>query len=160
MKKDNVVLRSATIDDINSLVDMWWESAHYHQTLDPRFQYASDAVKATEEFMSKQIESENGCFWVAQIDNDIVGYVEAMVVDRPPIHVQRRVGHLGSIYVKPEARRKGIGTSLWNLARDWLAEKGVPKISLMVASQNPKALEFWKKFEFSEIMIRLEVETR
>ena len=160
MKKDNVVLRSATIDDINSLVDMWWESAHYHQILDPRFQYASDAVKATEEFMSKQIESENGCFWVAQIDNDIVGYVEAMVVDRPPIHVQRRVGHLGSIYVKPEARRKGIGTSLWNLARDWLAEKGVPTISLMVATQNPQALEFWKKFNFREIMVRLEVETR
>lgn len=160
MTKDNVVLRSATIDDINSLVDMWWESAHYHQTLDPRFQYASDAVKATEEFMSKQIESENARFWVAQIDDDMVGYVEAMVFDRPPIHAQRTIGHLGSIYVKPKARRKGIGTRLWNHARDWFAEKEVPTINLQVASQNPAALAFWKKFEFSEIMIRLEVETR
>ena len=160
MAEGNIILRTAIIDDLNSLVELWWESAHYHQELEPRFQYTSDAAKATRAFITKQLESDDSCYWVAQIDNEIVGYVEAMVVDRPPIHVQRRVGHLGSIYVKPEARRKGIGTSLWNLARDWLAEKGVPTISLWVASQNPEALAFWKKFEFSEIMIRLDVATR
>ena len=109
--------------------------------------------------MSKQMESEKGCFWGAQIEDDIVGYIEAMMIERPPIFVHRRIGHIGSIYVKAEARRKGIGTSLWKLARDWLVEKGVPTINLGVASKNPNALDFWKKLEFSEIMVRLELET-
>ncbi|MHA1964666.1 MAG: N-acetyltransferase family protein [Candidatus Thorarchaeota archaeon] len=160
MTKDKLILRAATLDDMDSLVELWWESAHYHEELEPRFQYTSDAEKATREFMSKQTESEDACFWVAQIEDDIVGYIEAMVTEKPPIFVHRTIGHVGSIYVKPEARRKGIGSSLWNLARDWLVEKGVPTINLWVASQNPKALEFWKKFKFSEIEIRLEVETR
>ena len=159
MADDNITLRTATIDDLNSLVELWWESAHYHQDLDPRFQYATDAENATREFMSKQMESENGCFWVAQIEEDIVGYIEAMMIERPPIFAHRRIGHIGSIYVKVEARRKGIGRSLWNLARDWLVEKGVPTINLGVSSRNPKAFEFWKKLNFSEIMIRLELET-
>jgi len=34
------------------------------------------------------------------------------------------------------------------------------KDNLMVATQNPQALEFWKKLNFREIMVRLEVETR
>ncbi len=157
--KDNLVLRIATLDDIDSLVELWWESAHYHEELEPRFQYASDAAKATKEFMSKQIQSENSGYWVAQNEDAIIGYIEAMVSERPPIFVHRRTGHIGSIYVKTEARRKGIGNALWNLAREWLAEKGVPTISLWVASQNPEALAFWKKFEFSEIMIRLDVAT-
>jgi ribosomal protein S18 acetylase RimI-like enzyme len=160
MTNNDLILRTATLDDLDSLVTLWWESAHYHQDLEPRLQYASDAENATREFMSKQMESEDACFWVAQIEDDIVGYIEAMVMAKPPIFHHRRVGHIGSIYVKAEARRKGIGNRLWNLARDWLVEKGVPTINLWVASQNPKALEFWKKFEFSEIMIRLEVETR
>jgi ribosomal protein S18 acetylase RimI-like enzyme len=159
MTEGNITLRTATIDDLNSLVELWWESAHYHQDLDPRFQYSADAENATREFMSKQIESEKGCFWVALIEDDIVGYIEVMMIERPPIFVHRKIGHIGSIYVKAKARRKGIGKSLWKLARDWLVEKGFPTIHLGVASRNPIALEFWKKLNFSEIMIRLELET-
>ena len=159
MNEGNQSIRIATSDDVDSLVEMWWESSRYHEELEPRFQYAPDAVKATREFMAKQIQSENGCFWIAQADEEIVGYVEAMVVERPPIHAHRKVGHLGSIYVKPEARRKGLGTKLWNIAQDWLLSKDVATIGLMVATQNPQALEFWKKLNFREIMVRMELDS-
>ena len=156
MTKDKLILRTATTNDIDSLVELWWESAHYHQELEPRFQYTSDATKATREFMSKQMQSKDSCFWVAQLDDDIVGYVEAMVIEKPPIHAKRRIGHLGSIHLKSDARRKGIGSKLWNLARDWFVTKEIDTINLQVATQNPLALEFWKRLNFREIMVRLE----
>jgi ribosomal protein S18 acetylase RimI-like enzyme len=99
------------------------------------------------------------CYWVAQNEKYIVGYIEAMMIERPPIHAHRRIGYIGSIYVKPEARRRGIGGKLWQLAYDWLVEKGVPTISLSVAWQNPIALEFWKKLNFREIMVRFELDS-
>jgi len=160
MAEGNITLRTATIDDLDSLVELWWESSHYHQDLDPRFQYATDAENASREFITKQLESDDSCHWVAQVDDDIVGYVEAMVIMRPPIHEERRTGFLGSIYVKSDARQKGIGTKLWYLARDWLVTKEIATISLSVAAQNPQAIKFWKKFNFREIMMRLEVKTR
>jgi ribosomal protein S18 acetylase RimI-like enzyme len=157
MNEGTLVIRPATLDDLDSLVEMWWESSHYHEELEPRFQYASDAVNATREFISKQLQSDDNCHWVTQIDEDIVGYVEAMVIERPPIHAKRRIGYIGSIFVKTESRRKGIGTQLWETAYGWLIEKGVTIINLMVATQNPEALEFWKRLNFREIMVRLEL---
>jgi len=158
MNKGNLSIRTATLEDLDVIVEMWWESSQYHEQLEPRFQYSSDATNATRQFISKQIESEDGCYWVALKDDDIVGYVEAMVIERPPIHLHRRIGYLGSIYVKSKARQKGIGTNLWQTAYDWLKTKEVFVINLMVASKNPRALEFWKKFNFSEIMVRMELE--
>jgi ribosomal protein S18 acetylase RimI-like enzyme len=159
MNEGNLKIRTATSDDIDTIVEMWWESSRYHEELEPRFQYASDAANATKQFISKQIESEDSCYWLAQIENDIVAYAEAMVIERPPIHVHRRIGHLGSIYVKPTARRKGIGTELWRVARDWLKSKEIATITLWVATENPVALEFWRKLNFREIMVRMEQES-
>jgi ribosomal protein S18 acetylase RimI-like enzyme len=150
-------IRPATEDDLDTLDELWWKSAHYHEELEPRFQYASDATQATREFMSKQIQSKTARFWVAQDDDDIIGYIEAMVVERPPIHAQRKIGYIGSLYVKTDARRKGIGVRLWETAHTWLIENGATIINLMVATENPVALEFWKKLNFREIMVRLEL---
>jgi ribosomal protein S18 acetylase RimI-like enzyme len=118
MATDNLILRPAISDDVDSLVELWWESANHHQSLEPRFQYNSDATKATRDFISKQMQSEDSCYWVAQNEKYIVGYIEAMMIERPPIHVHRRIGYIGSIYVRPEARRRGIGAKLWQLAYD------------------------------------------
>lgn len=159
MTKGKLIIRSATLDDIDHLAELWWESAHYHAELETRFQYATNAHKAHREFMVKQIQSDNALFGVAQIGDDLVGYIGAMTFERPPIHIHRRTGHIEGLYVKPELRGNGIGTGLWQFAYDWLKEKEVPTINLWVASQNPKALEFWKEFNFSEIMIRLELKT-
>jgi ribosomal protein S18 acetylase RimI-like enzyme len=159
MNEGNLTIRSATIGDLDAIVEMWWESSRYHEELEPRFQYAPDAIDATRQFISKQIESEDSHHWVAQKDDDLVGYVEAMVVERAPIHLHRRIGYLGSIYVKSEARQKGIGTKLWKTAYDWLMTKEVAVINLMVASKNPRALDFWKKLNFREIMVRMELES-
>ncbi|NHI90117.1 MAG: GNAT family N-acetyltransferase [Candidatus Thorarchaeota archaeon] len=154
---DDYTLRVAAMNDMESLAELWWESARYHQALEPRFQYASDASQATREFILKQMQSDDACFWVAQKDSKVIGYIETMVIERPPIHVQRRIGYIGSIYVQSEFRMKGLGTKLWQTAHDWLKQKGVTVINLTVASKNPDAFEFWKKLGFSEIMVRLEL---
>lgn len=155
MNEGNLVIRTAMSDDLDAIVEMWWESARYHEKLETRFQYASDAGTASRQFISKQIESEDGCYWVALVADDIVGYVEAMVIERPPIHLHRRIGYLGSLYVKEKARRKGIGTELWTIAQEWLKAKDIATVNLMVATKNPAAIEFWRKLNFREIMVRM-----
>ena len=57
MNEGNLIIRTATPDDLDAIVEMWWESSQYHEELEPRFQYAPDATDATKQFISKQIES-------------------------------------------------------------------------------------------------------
>jgi ribosomal protein S18 acetylase RimI-like enzyme len=56
-------------------------------------------------------------------------------------------GHRGWIYylaVVPARRRTGIGRALVEAAQAWLAERGCPKIQLMVRDDNAAAIAFYR----------------
>ncbi len=55
-------------------------------------------------------------------------------------------GHRGWVYylaVDPGHRRGGLGRALMAAAEDWLRERDVPKIQLMVRDGNAEALAFY-----------------
>jgi ribosomal protein S18 acetylase RimI-like enzyme len=56
-------------------------------------------------------------------------------------------GHRGWVYylaTSPERRREGFGRVMMTAAEDWLRERGVPKIQLMVRDGNAEALAFYE----------------
>lgn len=56
-------------------------------------------------------------------------------------------GHRGWVYylaTSPERRREGLGRVMMTAAEDWLRERGVPKIQLMVRDGNAEALAFYE----------------
>jgi ribosomal protein S18 acetylase RimI-like enzyme len=56
-------------------------------------------------------------------------------------------GHRGWIYylaVAPECSRAGLGRGLMAAAEAWLAERGCPKIQLMVREENDAAIAFYQ----------------
>lgn len=56
-------------------------------------------------------------------------------------------GHRGWVYylaVHPDAQRRGIGRALMTAAATWLADRGAPKIQLMVREENTEAIGFYE----------------
>lgn len=56
-------------------------------------------------------------------------------------------GHRGWVYylaVHPDAQRRGIGRALMTAAAAWLADRGAPKIQLMVREENTEAIGFYE----------------
>ncbi|MGY5881308.1 MAG: GNAT family N-acetyltransferase [Candidatus Thorarchaeota archaeon] len=151
--------RAATMDDIEALVQMWCESAHYHEEIETRFKYSSDVDEWTTKYFSNQLPKDSFTIFIASKDAEGVGFVEVQVMEKPPIHAQRRVGYVCSMFVKPQCRRKGIGSHLWGMAHDWLMKQKVSKFQLAVAAMNPDALEFWKKLGFQVLMFQMECKT-
>lgn len=158
MTFDDCEFRIATLDDIESIVDLWWESARYHAEIEPRFQYASDAVESTRAYYSKQIPLDTFLVVLAEEGEDVVGFAGVQVISKPPIHVHRKIGHIDGIFVRPRVRRTSIGTHLWNICRDWLMQQGVTKVQLNVASMNLGAHTFWGKIGFRDLMIQMELD--
>ena len=150
--------RSATSDDIDMIVDLWWIAAQYHADLESRFQYTSNAKEATKEYFLKQMASDDTFIVIAMKRNNALGFISATIIERPPIHVQRKIGYIDSLFVKPSVRRKGIGSNLWSLAMEWLKHHEISKINLAVASKNALGISFWKKFGFEEITCNYEVD--
>ena len=61
-------------------------------------------------------------------------------------------GHRGWVYylaVDPARRHRGAGRSMMDAATTWLREAGVPKVQLMVRSDNVAALGFYDALGFA-----------
>lgn len=57
-------------------------------------------------------------------------------------------GEIESIYIRPEFRKSGIGSTLISRAIGWLDSNNVEKKAVAVAYGNESAFEFYSKFEF------------
>ena len=145
------------MDDLSHMVEFWKDNALHHSELEPRFLYASDVETTTRAFLSKQLQSENFFAVIAQVGDDVIGYIAAFAMERPPIHLIRKLGFLEGLFVKPAFRRKGIGRGLCEKALALLQEHDVTLVHLTVASRNPDAIAFWRKVGFEDLMVRMEL---
>ena len=60
-------------------------------------------------------------------------------------------GHRGWIYYLAVARdlqRRGIGAQMVKAAEDWLAERGAPKLNLLVRAENDAVLSFYQSLGY------------
>jgi ribosomal protein S18 acetylase RimI-like enzyme len=62
-------------------------------------------------------------------------------------------GHRGWLYyvaVDPDLRRSGLGSNMTKAAEDWLRERGVEKVMLMVRPDNEAVQDFYKANGYDE----------
>ena len=60
-------------------------------------------------------------------------------------------GHRGWVYylaVDNERRGEGLGRTMMAAAEAWLADRGAPKLQLMVRAENAEALDFYARLGF------------
>ncbi len=88
----------------------------------------------------------SGGLWVLEEDGRVVGYLRLSVRDE--------VGHVGAIYVLPEAQGLGHGRRLWEGAKLWFAARRVREVRLTVAEGNERARGFYRHLGFEEGDVR------
>ena len=78
---------------------------------------------------------------VAQLQSQIVGFVVGRL-ERPG------VGHVLTLDVVPEARRRGLGAALMKVLHEELARRGAQRILLEVDVENAGARRFYEKLGY------------
>ena len=68
-------------------------------------------------------------------------------------------GHRGWVYylaVATDVRRRGVGRALMLAAEDWLREREIPALNLMVRSENTEALGFYDRLGYGtgDVVVR------
>jgi len=106
----------------------------------------------TYSFFEELAKNYPKAFWVAEVGGKVVGYIMCRVervFSKFDIFKIRRVGHIVSIAVLPEHRRKGIATSLIKLSLNALAyEYGCDEAYLEVRVSNVPAIQLYRKIGF------------
>jgi ribosomal protein S18 acetylase RimI-like enzyme len=76
--------------------------------------------------------------WVAEEAETLVGFVIVQQVGRDR-------GHVITLDVREDQRRRGIGAKLLTSGEEWLARQGVRQVRLETAVNNEPAVAFWRR---------------
>ncbi len=129
--------------EIEELADMWYDLARMHEEIMDGYELAYNPRERYKDFIKEGIEKEGMVTFVADKDDELVGFVNTVLRKRPPFFAKRDVGLILDLFVKNDERGKGIGSTLVEAAEMWIKNRGVKLAVLTVSPANLVALNFW-----------------
>ncbi|WP_070158203.1 GNAT family acetyltransferase [Sphingobium phenoxybenzoativorans] len=125
------IIRSAVLEDENEVVELWRSCGLVASYNDP----GADFRFAIAGSSSAVIVAQDGC-------GDICG---AVMVGHD--------GHRGWLYyvaASPDRRREGIGRTMIEAAEQWLRDRDVPKVQLMIRETNAPVASFYERLGYED----------
>jgi ribosomal protein S18 acetylase RimI-like enzyme len=145
-----VTYREATIDDLCAICVLGQEiNAIHHDAWPDVFAPSSDPSR-DEGLWAEMIGQPNATSLVAQCDDEVVGFVNVLFVERDknPLLQPISFARVGSIGVAEAHRGRGIGRELMRQAEAWASARGARHLSLNVWAFNERAVDLYRKLGY------------
>ena len=152
-----VQIRTAEMGDYPALCSLFEEVDALHRVNHPEiFQKPVGPVRDIDYYRALVSDEDIGLF-VAEAENQVVGFVHVITRDSPPIpiFVPRRFAIVDNLAVSKNFQRKGIGQKLMDTAQYWAADKGATSIELNVYHFNQKAISFYENMGYKPTSQRM-----
>jgi GNAT superfamily N-acetyltransferase len=150
-----VTVRRALKEDGRRVAELAVRLARQHEAYDPvRFTRLYTEADA-EWYYGSRNETADEAVLVAEVDNEIVGYVylQYEAVNYPGLF--KNAVYFHDIYVEESARGTGAGKSLMNAAIETAKGFGAGILVLSVAAKNQHAREFFENTGFRTTMFEM-----
>jgi len=135
-----VTIRAATADDHDVLRELWEEfeaelggDDYLRETWEEAWDDLADTI-------------DDGVALIAEDDGRAVGFVFCVLGDRG-----RKTAHVTDIYVRPEARGRGLGRALLAELVEPAREAGLGHVSLEVLTHNTDARRLYERLGFAPV---------
>ena len=140
-------IRIAKTRDIVSISRLYDEFYKYNYSQQP---YYCAEAKESGQYPQSVIDGTKGDIFVAEIDNMIIGFIHVEEDKTPPFPsvIQHRFTCIVDFYVMPEYRKRGIGKSLLEKAKEWSINRGLEYLELFVLEENEIGKSFYKQENF------------
>ena len=153
-----MIIRPAKKDDAETIGILWEDLIAYHRELDENTipPPSEDGAMVYTRRVNEAIEDDLQMVFVVEIDERVVGYVMGMISDMlPEMFEYERGGFLADIYVEPEYRGTGAGSSLVRALKNWFYGRHARAMEWYVAAGNTAGQAFWRKMGGVDSMIRM-----
>ncbi len=145
-----ISVRKATTDDYNSLCELFNEIDALHRENLPHIFQKPNGTAREKDYYSGLIADENVALLAAEVGEDLVGFVHAIVRDTPtmPVFFPRRYAIVDCIVVQSGFQNHGTGRILMDKMQEWAIAEGATSVELHVYEFNKAAISFYERLGY------------
>ena len=144
MQYDNIIIRNAKMEDIESIarikVDGW--KTTYAGIIDNEI---LDSMSVDTEINSYTNKYSLDNIFVVESNNQVLAFCRVYDYDESPYDDMEIDCEIREIYVRPDIKRMGIGSKLFNYVLNYFKNKGKNKLYLGVFKDNFNSRKFYEK---------------
>jgi ribosomal protein S18 acetylase RimI-like enzyme len=150
-------IRKADYRDIDRLTDFFETGDTYHREGLPEIFRKTDKPPWTPDYIGEIISSDGAEIFVAEIDGEVLGFVQVMLLRNPefPVFKPRTFPCVENITVDEEHRGMGVGRDLMMKAEEWGRLKGFGVLELHVWEFPGSAVDFYKDLGYRTLSRRM-----
>lgn len=152
-----VTVRRATRADAAKVAEFSVKLAKLHVDWDAK-RFTQIIGEGATRYYGDRAEAENAAIFVAEDDENVVGF--AYMEYEPVLYAElaTRVAWLHDIYVVPNARQAGAGKALIAVVKDEAKRLGANKVLLSVAHGNSHGQKLFERNGFRTTMLEMMLE--
>lgn len=141
------MIRNATKDDLNAIVDLWKEMMDFHIQRSDLYEIKPNAREIYTNYIKDVLKNPDYIILVYENENKVLGYLMATESNDPPVY-EGTVGMILEICVTENHRNKGIGEELLIEIEKIFIIKGIKRMECMVSDYNEISKSFWFKNDY------------
>lgn len=147
-------IEQATVADVDELVDCWVDLAAGQQQYGSRLEAEPNRKQATDTMARHVVMDGVLVAREASSGQPIRGFV-MFHTDEGTYSQTEMTGEIANLYVRPDARNRGVGGELLAAAEAALAAEGVETVTLDVLADNDDARRFYGRQGYDPHRIEL-----
>ena len=149
--RDGLTVRRATISDLDVVVELRLALLREYAEHPVYGRLRPDAARRARPIFAMQLDSENEVVLLAEIDGQAVGLVRCIEMMSSPLLEPDRYCYLSSVYVRPDWRRKGVLSALFERAVSWCRGRGVSEMRLHNVGSRESTAAAWDALGFEVV---------
>jgi len=142
----SITIRPAVKEDHSAVITIGFETQEIHAEAYPTiFRQGVSGIPL--EYFTHMIEGKDTTVFVAEVEQQVVGYVFLNVHDTPPYSylMPRRVVEISDIAVLQAYNSRGIGHQLVAASVEWAKAREATDLELQVWEFNKNAIAFYER---------------
>jgi GNAT superfamily N-acetyltransferase len=149
-------VRRATPRDVDRVAALWTGLAEHHARLDPRHALRAGADAEIRRLVAAELADADAVALLYEHDGQALGLCMARIDRAPPIQREVVRAEIGELFVREEARGRGVGRALVDAAFAWARARDIERVVVRVFDVNADARAFWRALGFGALMDVLE----
>ncbi|MCM2325609.1 MAG: GNAT family N-acetyltransferase [Candidatus Woesearchaeota archaeon] len=144
---DEIIIRKATDADITRVMPVVIATREYHANLN-ELDRLKDGWQEMWSGYALQIVNGKGWMYVAEKDEEVIGYIMGNPQGQPPIFEIDKTAYISDLFVDPRFRNAGVGKMLFDSFKEQVASEGYSHMTLRYAANNDLGAGFWERMGF------------